>query len=220
MHHVQKHILHTLFFGGPLRYAKIKPKSIEGNLFMYHLKKLMDVNLVNKKSNEYGLTTEGLRFLERLSHQTFTQRIQPTVATLIACRNECGEWLLYRRKRQPFPGRLGFPYGKVHLGETVIGAAKREFREKTGLKAAIVHKGDVYVTVYRDNELLNQHLFHVFEGRNPNGDIVENPVIGKCFWTKVDGFNTEDFIPGFQDIYRLLGKHRKERFFAELVYHT
>jgi 8-oxo-dGTP pyrophosphatase MutT (NUDIX family) len=219
MHYLQRHILQTLTFKGPVRYAEIKPRAVEGNLFTYHLQKLIDQRLVAKRNRKYRLTTKGLRLIEPLSHGTFTERIQPTITTLIACQNRKGEWLLYHRRRQPFPGKLGFPYGKVHLEETVLEAAIREFREKTGLVADLCHRGDAYITIYKDKELISQHLFHVFEGKNPKGEILENPIIGKCFWAKIDDHQSGEFLHGFLEIFKLLRSHKRYRFFAELVYH-
>jgi ADP-ribose pyrophosphatase YjhB (NUDIX family) len=56
------------------------------------------------------------------------------------------ELLMVRRAGKPDPDRWGFPGGKVHLGEGVLAAARRELAEETGVRAdalAPVWAGDV-----------------------------------------------------------------------------
>lgn len=110
MHRLQQHIIHQLILHPSLRYARLKPDEVEGNLFMYHLRQLMKEGLVTKRSDgQYELAAEGKLYADRLSLQSFTPRVQPKIVTLIACQNEHDEWLLYERKRQPLIGQIGFP---------------------------------------------------------------------------------------------------------------
>lgn len=43
-------------------------------------------------------------------------------------------WLLIQRGREPNKGHWSFPGGKIHLGESILNAAKRELHEETGIE--------------------------------------------------------------------------------------
>src|SRR5437899_3164953 len=118
MHRLQQHILYQLMRHHDRRYANLKPEDVEGNLFMYHLRQLISKDWVAKREDgHYELTAAGHRHVDGLSFNTLTPRAQPRIVTLLVCRNKAGEYLFLRRKRQPLLGMVGFPYGKIHLGE-------------------------------------------------------------------------------------------------------
>jgi ADP-ribose pyrophosphatase YjhB (NUDIX family) len=218
MHRLQQHILSQLIHYPERRYADLKPDEVEGNLFMYHLRQLMAAGWVIKREDgKYELTPDGLRYAESLSLKTFSPRIQPRIVTLLVCRNEVGEVLLYRRHRQPLIGLSGFPYGKIHLGETILEAAGRELSEKTGLAARLTHRGDGYITTYVGAEMVSQIMFHLFEGTQIKGQLLRH-VDGEAHWITEAEIAEHKTLPSVIDLLRLLETH-KERFFTELVYH-
>ena len=219
MHPLRKQILHSLIINPSLPYSKLKPKEVEGNLFMYHIKQLITEGLVGKRPDgRYELSSQGKIFADQLSLKNFKPRVQPKIVTLIVCRNNRGEFLLYKRKRQPFLGQTGFPYGKIHLGETIAEAASRELKEKTGLSAEIKYRGEVYLMAYEGVEILSQMLCHIFEGKNPKGELMENSEIGECFWEEVKDPEEARFMAGFADVYKLISRPLANLFFEEFTY--
>jgi len=217
MHPIQQHILRLLALNPSLRFSQLKPTAIESNLFMYHLRKLMGEGLVQKIDQGYELSREGCQYVESSSLHSFTVRMQPKIVTFVACENAAGEWLLYRRKHHPYIGRVGFPYGKIYLGEGIHHSAKRELFEKTGLEAELTHRGDVYITTYQKGELLTQMFGHVFYGKEPKGSLKEHSEIGECFWQKLTDLEDTKYFPGFKQLYRTLQEPGDERFFQELI---
>ena len=182
---------------------------------MYHLRTLQKAKLLEKTSaGLYQLTADGLHYADSLSLENLQPRIQPKIVTLLACQNAAGEWLLYRRGRQPFHGLLGFPYGKIHLGEAIQDAAERELKEKTGLVAKLAHTGDAYLTVFQQDEIISQMFCHVFTGSNATGIVKEKSEIGECSWQLVNNIN-DDYMPGFREIFNHL--KTGERFFDQIV---
>ena len=218
MHRLQQHILSQLINNPSQRYADLKPAEVEGNLFMYHLRVLMKQGLVVKRDDgRYELSPDGKLYAETLSLKTLTPRIQPRLVTLTVCQNEQGEYLLFRRKRHPMLGWVGFPYGKIHLGETVTQAAARELKEKTGIQAQLTHRGDGYITFIENGEPVSQIFFHLFVGTNANGKLRSDPPSGTVFWGRPETAQ-DKLLPSVPDMLKLLAKHPQERFFCELEY--
>jgi ADP-ribose pyrophosphatase YjhB (NUDIX family) len=216
MHHLQRHILSMLLHSELQRYADLKPDQIEGNLFMYHLRRVIKAGWVEKTSDGlYRLTSEGMRYVDGLSLATLSPRSQARLVTLLVIQNEIGEYLLYRRKRQPLLAMIGFPYGKIHLGESVTEAAVRELMEKTGLEAHLSHRGDGYITIYQGDEPVSQIFAHIFYGSQPTGTLLTETNDGVASWGRPTG---DEIMPSVPDIISAISQNPNHHFFVEHTY--
>lgn len=215
MHRYESHILKKMILGNVLRYRDLKPKDIESNLFIYHLKNLIKNGIIEKTTGGYKLTASGLRYVDKISLSHFKQRSQPKIVNIIIIKNKKGEYLLYFSKRQPFYGLIGFPFGKIHFGEKLIEAANRELKEKTGILAEPKHKGDIYLRIYKDKELISHMLCHIFLSDKFQGNLISNSEIGTYKWENIKNIKKNKFIPGFLEMVKLAEKLKKY-FFEEL----
>lgn len=215
MHEIQQRILTTLMKIEKARFRDLKVPDIDSNQFVYHLKRLLKGGLIIKNGITYRLTSKGKEYVGRLSSLNYQVRIQPKIVTLIVAKDTQGRYLLYQRRLQPFINKVGFPYGKIHLGEKILEAAKRELFEKTGLKANLKHVGDAYVVSYETDELISHMLFHVFLATNVSGNLVENSKYGQLFWEQLGSVNSTRFIPGFAEIFKAVQAKTKP-FFLEV----
>lgn len=251
LHDIQKHILKKLSLAKKCKYSELKPAGIESNKFAYHLQSLISGGLVtaksgattaskNDKDSGYGLTPKGKHYVDTISFESFKPRIQPKIVTLLVLENKSTDgksgpmYLLYKRRKSPFINHVGFPYGKIHLEERIYEAAERELKEKTGLTAKLAHKGDVYLTVHDETELVSHMLCHVFVGSSPSGVLKTGDPTGECFWSKLSDIPPRQLIPGVLQIEKLLkankGKNSAKgggkdgasgaRFFAEYFLNT
>jgi len=215
MHLIQSHILKELTHREKGKYAELKPAHVESNRFVYHLKRLLDDGLIAKNASFYFLTAPGKRFISKLSLKSFSPRVQPKIVSVLIVQNREKKYLLMNSKRQPFIGKISFPYGKIHYGETLTEAASRELREKTGLSAALMHCGDAYLSVREKGEIVSHMLCHVFYGKNPTGSLIETTKTHSNLWERLDHFPRDAFVPGFVDLNML--RLKKSPFFAELA---
>ncbi len=220
MHHIQRTILGELMKGDYRRYAQIKPKGLESNVFAYHLKVLREAGYVRRTSwGTYGLTASGKRFVDSLSLTDLRPRVQPKIVILLACHDRLGRWLLMRRKVQPLLGLVGFPYGKLHRGETVQAAAQRELLEKAGIVAELKHTGDGYITIEQDNESVSEILFHLFSGVVPSDEPSAHHPAGDLFWSDpITNWQDPHIMPSMPDLISALEAPEGTRFWLEKSY--
>lgn len=215
MHKIEAHILYHLVHHTKARYRDIKPEDVEGNHFMYYLKKLLEAGVITKSDSWYHLSPAGKRYADSLSLKTLQPRIQPKIVTLVICTNSKGEVLLYKRSREPFIDLVGFPYGKIHLGETVQKSAERELKEKTGIRATLKHAGDAYIAVYDKKDLISHMLAHVLVGKNPTGKLSAETTMGSCFWGDLTDYPKKEILPANTEIYKMA--KQSGHFFHEFV---
>lgn len=131
MHYIKQYILDKLVFAEYLRNRDMRPPRVESNLYQYHLKELQKEGYVKKTDMGYTLSKKGLQYASQHSTVLKKLRPQPTVLTIVFVENENGELLIRTKQRQPFIGTQTLIMGKMHLNETVLEQARREFTEKT-----------------------------------------------------------------------------------------
>lgn len=214
---IQYHILVELTRHSLRRYSQLRPRDVEGNLFMYHLKGLINDGLVEKAEGQYQLTIKGLQFVGTLSLKTGRTRKQPKILNAIICRNEAGEYLMTRWRRQPNAELVSFPHGMMHYGEAVLDMAAHELKEKAGLKAHLEYRGDVYVRGMLAGMLDRHMIVHLFEATELEpADSEADAGVGESFWTKLELLRPEEFVPGFYEIAKLAEENTGGRLFADI----
>lgn len=203
-----------------LRFRDIRSDEITSEHFTYHLHQLAEKELITKKNNKYFLTNKGKDFVGTLDDKNLKIEKNPKVSVLVYVRrrNKAGkeEYLLQKRLKHPYYGKVGNLTGKVRYGETFEQAAKRELKEETGLEADlelnhIYHK----IRISQDNSPLQDSIFAVFLATHPRGEII-NPPEAKLFWTTLDKlFKRKDL---FDDIKSNFKKvlHGKEKFVEDI----
>lgn len=213
---IQYHILVELTRHSQRRYSQLRPRDVEGNLFMYHLKGLINDGLVEKADGQYQLTLKGLQFVGTLSLKTGRPRKQPKILNAIICRNEAGEYLFTRWHRQPNTNLVSFPHGMMHYGEKVMDMAAYELAEKASLKAELTYRGDVYVRGMIAGVLDRHMLVHLFEATDVTSVDGVSEEAGESFWSPLDSLSSEEFVPGFYEIAVLADKNPRRPLFADI----
>lgn len=188
------------------RYSELKPRDVEGNLFMYHLKGLVGDDLVEKHEKTYRLTDTGLQYVARISLKTGKIRLQPKLLTAVIAKDEKENHLLIRWQRQPNIGQVSIPYGMVHFGESVVDMAALELAEKAGLEGDLTYKGDRYIRGIRNGQSDRHMLVHLFEATNIRSSQHDKRrrELCECFWAKLTEIPKEQWVPGFYEIMQSL----------------
>lgn len=188
-HHIQKDILKKLISMPSARYAELRPKNIESNLFMYHLKQLIRSGYVEKTNTGYELTSQGKHFADRASLSSLKLRIQPKLITILAVQHKDGRWVLLERLHQPFIHSVGLPSGKIHYGEALQDAADRELKEKTNMSdVPLVLRGTFIMRFRLNGEVVNHIIGYVFSGKTTDSykDGYSQPLYRSFYGSEAD----------------------------------
>lgn len=216
MHWIQKDILKKLSTAEKLRYKDLIPENVEGNLFMYHLKQLINEKYVEKENQFYKLSKQGKSYVGGLSLSTGKPTKFPRLLTLIFFQNKNGEILLYKWRRQPYLGHVSLPFNRIKYGESVFKTAEETLKYKTNLKGRLDYAGDAYVIVKKEDLVTTHYLAHIFILKNPKGELFADGLTGEPFWGKVDDYFGSDLVYGTKEIIKII-KNKKSPFFEEII---
>ncbi len=214
MHPIRQDILRRLILNSKLRFSSLKPDDVESNHFIYYLKQLINEGLVVKENELYALTDKGKHLASVVSLDSLTPRLQPKIMTAPVLYDN-GSVLIHRRSCEPYIDSISLVNGKLHYGELVADAARRELEEKTGLEADLRHVGEVYLSYTEQGESLNHLLSHIFVGESYSGELVSTEHSEPMWVTEEKLRNMDYVLPGTIEILDLIRQSPNEFFFAE-----
>ncbi len=122
---MEQKILRAFLHNHELKFNEIeKITQIRSNNLTYHLKKLINKNILNKKAGNYQLTEISEVLIPYISDK---KSVLPVI--LISIKNTKGVFL-HKRTKRPYKDKLSLPGGRIKLGETIPQATERMMREK------------------------------------------------------------------------------------------
>lgn len=185
LHHIQKGIIDVLAGIDPAKYSDLKPTSMDGNQFTYHLKQLLVEKFVQKNEDStYSLTQKGRSYLvtrfenpDEMAHTIF----------LVVIRHS-NKLLLRERKIQPLLGYVGFVHGEPVAGQSLGDAVYERIHAKTGisLDAYTVHGGGL-IRMIKDGQTQSFSHAIIVECSFDSEDIpILEDQTGKNYWLHED----------------------------------
>jgi ADP-ribose pyrophosphatase YjhB (NUDIX family) len=187
IHPIQAKALRVLLFQTEAKFCELNVEKVSTDQFNFHLKSLVEVGLLEKKSNKYLLTNKGKEFANRFDTEKVEIERQAKITLAVVPVKTVGKtryYLVHQRLKQPYYGYHGTINGKIRWGEKVFEAAKRELFEETGLVAekmtmlGVFHKSD-YST---DKLLLEDKYFFRVRVDKFSGKLKETVPEGKNSW--------------------------------------
>lgn len=199
IHTIQASILRHLLFTPQATFAELqKETKLTSDHFTFHIKKLTESGLIEKKTSHYQLTHKGKEYANRMDTDRHVIERQPKISTLLIVERKTPdgiyEYLTQQRLKQPFYGFWGLFGGKVGWGESFEDTAQRELKEESGLDGTFVYKFLHRKRDYKksDNSLLEDKVFVVMFCDNASGTLITDFEGGHNEWLTIDELRAKD----------------------------
>jgi 8-oxo-dGTP pyrophosphatase MutT (NUDIX family) len=203
LHEVQASILKELLFHHDgTNFASLNKLGMTNDHFTFHIKRLLNEGIIEKKDKLYFLTQKGKQYAGKLDifelkmEQFGTPGVAITAKRVIKGKMH---YLIQQRLKEPLYGYYGFVNGKIKFGELSINTARRELFEETGLT------GDPEIITIQHRlrgpnpqDIKLDHFFFIYLVKNPKGKL-KHTEEGKNFWKTVDEIKKLNLFPGFEE---------------------
>lgn len=168
MHEIQKFIIVQLSENTGLRYSQMRPPSMEPSQFMYHLKILINKDLVVKLDSGYSLTKKGVQFVDHFDDENLELYEYARVTVAFVYEHTEHGVLLMQRQHQPAIGRIGFYLVDVPFDYTppLTNFATKHFERIAGINCSFTHRANGYIRLNKNNILEANMLTHVLYSKD------------------------------------------------------
>ncbi|MBR9676565.1 NUDIX domain-containing protein [Candidatus Woesearchaeota archaeon] len=177
-----------------LKFSDIeKALSIRSNMVAYHLEQMIKQGLLEKKDDNYKLTSNAEKYIPVFEHVT-GQEQSPLPIILVAVVHN-GEVLLIQRNKRPYKDYWSLIGGKMLLEENFEQASLRLAKEKTGLEVEYDNVNAVLQEHVRGDDIL-KHSFILFlttvKATTTQPKATNH---GRLQWFALDELNKKEIIP-------------------------
>ncbi len=224
LHYLQNEILKKLSLSPKLKFNQLLIEKLESVHMNYHLKRLISYSLVKKEKEYYLLTEFGKDYTNRMDDIVKDIERQPKTSILIyGIREDSNgelEFLLTRRLKHPFYGKIAELTGKIRFGEDFEEAARRELFEETGLTAKTFVLDKIAHILRKNNngEILQDVIFYEFFVKDFEGVFIEKLPYQENFWItkkEFDKIDKSEILNGLK-----IEERREPRTLVVKEYHT
>lgn len=197
IHHIQKHIMDVLSTAHSCRYGQLKPADMDGNVFTYHLKQLLQDNYIDKSDDgDYALSGKGRDYIV---HRYEDPLLQAHSILLIVVRRG-DQWLMRERLVQPLLGMTGFVHGEPFAGTNVVAVAQQRLTDKTGIVTPLTLHSSGLITMNRDDQTESYSHAIILYGETNDDITIHQDLTGRNSWMSLSEMSAIDVLPSSFDI--------------------
>ncbi|MBW2973081.1 NUDIX domain-containing protein [Candidatus Woesearchaeota archaeon] len=170
-----------------------KALKIRSNMVSYHLEKMQEEGLLEKKDDYYCLTKKAERYLPIIK-QVVGKELGPVPVILAAVINK-DKILLIKRNKRPYQNYWSTIGGKMQMEESFEDASKRIVKEKTGLDVNYEGISSVLHERVEGEEIIKHSFIHFFTKMTSKQTDVKMSEHGELKWFKIKDIEKENLIP-------------------------
>ncbi len=177
-----------------LKFNKIeKALKIRSNMVSYHLEKMQEEGLVEKKGFYYYLTKKAERYLPIIPH-IIGKELSPLPVVLVALINN-DKILLIKRRIRPYKDYWSLIGGKMLLEESFKEASIRLIKQKTGINAEFESINSVLHERVEGDEIIKHSFILFFTKMRTKETKFKESEYGKLKWFNTGEVDKEKIIP-------------------------
>lgn len=129
---MESKILNLFLYNHKMKFNEMEKEiKVRSNQLAYHLKNLIQKEIISKEKEGYKLADD---FEHLIPYLTNKNSVLPVI--LIALKNKKNIFLIERNKR-PFKDKLSLPGGRIILGENIQNATERIMKEKFNINCKL-----------------------------------------------------------------------------------
>jgi len=170
-----------------------KALKIRSNMVSYHLEKMQEEGLLEKKDDYYYLTKKAEKYLPIIPHIT-GKELSPIPIILAAVVNK-DEILLIRRNKRPYQKYWSLLGSKMKMEENFEEAAKRVVKEKARLDADYETMASVLYERVEGDEIIKHSFIHFFVKMKAKETELKFSQHGELKWFKIKDLENAGLIP-------------------------
>lgn len=178
---IEQKILELFTFNESLKFNEIEKLTRQrSNKIAYHLKQLVNKNILVRKEESYQLSETAENIVPYLSEKN-----SPLVVILIRI-GDNKRCFLHKREKRPFLGKLSLPGGRILVNESIKEAVKRIMKEKYNINSTLQQVNSVSLEIVK-RDATRKHSFFlilvtaktkdkipIFEVRKCKKDIIKS----------------------------------------------
>lgn len=159
-------ILKLFAFNSKLKFNEIEDLlKIRSNKLAYHLKNLINKNILIKGDNYYSLAENSEHIIPYLSEKN---HVLPVILIHLGNRENV---FLYKRIKRPYKDYLSLPGGRILIGESVENAVFRLMKEKFNINAEFRKINSVSLEHVKKSNKIIHSFFLIFVSAKTKDEI-------------------------------------------------
>jgi ADP-ribose pyrophosphatase YjhB (NUDIX family) len=178
-----------------LRFSSIQKKvNLRSNHLTYHLKVMVNNNILEKKDDFYYITNDAQKYIPLFSN-IIGEKLSPLPVALVCLINN-NKVLLIKRNNRPYKNYWGMIGGRILHDEIAKDASLRLVKKKAGIEnCEFVRVCDIVDEKVYDNDVLTNSFILYFCMVKSNVEDFEDKGYGKLMWFYINKLDELNIIP-------------------------